>query len=121
MIELFLGSGKCKIKQPIQHNIEEYSLRVGQQACVVVACPGSKHQNNFRAFGAKPLEDVVKNLRSHIMTELEASLARQAPPEIKEDPSLHELPPLVVDGIPTPVRCYRWRIYNRITALLKDR
>ena len=86
----------------IQHNIEEYSLRVGQQACVVVACPGSKHQNNFRAFGAKPLEDVVKNLRSHIMTELEASLARQAPPEIKEDPSLHELPPLVVDGIPTP-------------------
>ena len=86
----------------MQHNIEEYSLRVGQQACVVVACPGSKHQNNFRAFGAKPLEDVVKNLRSHIMTELEASLARQAPPEIKEDPSLHELPPLVVDGIPTP-------------------
>ena len=76
---------------------------MGQQACVVVACPGSKHQNNFRAFGAKPLEDVVKNLRSHIMTELEASLARQAPPEIKEDPSLHELPPLVVDGIPTPV------------------
>ena len=70
---------------------------------MVVACPGSKHQNNFRAFGAKPLEDVVKNLRSHIMTELEASLARQAPPEIKEDPSLHELPPLVVDGIPTPV------------------
>ena len=88
----------------MQHNIEEYSLRVGQQACVVVACPGSKHQNNFRAFGAKPLEDVVKNLRSHIMSELEASLARQAPPEIKEDPSLHELPPLVVDGIPTPGR-----------------
>ena len=46
----------------------------------------------------------AKALPSHIMSELEASLARQAPPEIKEDPSLHELPPLVVDGIPTPGR-----------------
>lgn len=34
---------------------------------------------------------------------METALSQHAPPQIKEDPSLHELPPLVVDGIPTPV------------------
>lgn len=38
-----------------------------------------------------------------IMDELEAALAQQAPPPVKEDPSLYELPPLIIDGIPTPV------------------
>lgn len=38
-----------------------------------------------------------------IMDELEAALAQQAPPPIPEDPSLYELPPLIIDGIPTPV------------------
>ncbi|XP_008472950.1 protein lethal(2)essential for life-like [Diaphorina citri] len=37
------------------------------------------------------------------MDELEAALAQQAPPPIPEDPSLYELPPLIIDGIPTPV------------------
>lgn len=37
------------------------------------------------------------------MQDLDTALAQQAPPQVKEDPSLHELPPLVVDGIPTPV------------------
>ena len=27
----------------------------------------------------------------------------QAPTPIMEDPNLHELPPIVIDGIPTPV------------------
>lgn len=38
-----------------------------------------------------------------LMTELENALAQQAPPPPQDDPSLHELPPLVIDGIPTPV------------------
>jgi hypothetical protein len=54
-------------------------------------------------FGARPLEDVVRNCRSLITQELESALVLQTPPTLKEDPSLHELPPLVVDGIPTPV------------------
>ena len=29
--------------------------------------------------------------------------AVQAPTPIMEDPNLHELPPIVIDGIPTPV------------------
>lgn len=37
------------------------------------------------------------------MQELETALAQQAPPPVQEDPSLYELPPLVIDGIPTPV------------------
>lgn len=37
------------------------------------------------------------------MQELESALAQQAPPPPQEDPSLYELPPLVIDGIPTPV------------------
>lgn len=37
------------------------------------------------------------------MQELEQALAQHAPPPPTEDPSLHELPPLVLDGIPTPV------------------
>ncbi len=45
----------------------------------------------------------MKSLRQMVMTELENALAQQAPPPPLDDPSLHELPPLVVDGIPTPV------------------
>lgn len=37
------------------------------------------------------------------MQELESALAQQAPPQTQDDPTLHELPPLVIDGIPTPV------------------
>lgn len=37
------------------------------------------------------------------MEELESALAQQAPPPVQEDPSLFELPPLIIDGIPTPV------------------
>jgi len=37
------------------------------------------------------------------MVELENALAQHAPPLQTEDPSKHELPPLVIDGIPTPV------------------
>lgn len=37
------------------------------------------------------------------MEELEHALAQQAPPPVQDDPSLYELPPLIIDGIPTPV------------------
>lgn len=45
----------------------------------------------------------MKTLRQMVMSELENALAQQAPPPPQDDPSLHELPPLVIDGIPTPV------------------
>lgn len=38
-----------------------------------------------------------------ILSDLEQSLAEQAPPSQTDTSGLHELPPLVIDGIPTPV------------------
>lgn len=86
----------------LQQTIDEFATRVGQQAVVLVATPG-KPNSSYKVFGAKPLEDVVKNLRNVIMEELENALAQQAPPPVQDDPSLFELPPLIIDGIPTPV------------------
>ncbi|KAI1285970.1 DNA-binding protein P3A2 [Halotydeus destructor] len=93
---------QTRLLRKLKATIDEYTTRVGQQAVVLIVTPG-KPQNNYKVFGARPLESVVRNCRSLLMQELEAALAQQAPPQVKEDPSLHELPPLVVDGIPTPV------------------
>ncbi|XP_015787876.1 DNA-binding protein P3A2 isoform X2 [Tetranychus urticae] len=93
---------QTRLSRKLKATIDEYTTRVGQQAVVLVVTPG-KPQNNYKVFGARPLENVVRNCRNIIMQELEAALAQQAPPQVKEDPSRHELPPLVVDGIPTPV------------------
>uniref|UniRef100_A0A6A7G583 DNA-binding protein P3A2-like n=2 Tax=Hirondellea gigas TaxID=1518452 RepID=A0A6A7G583_9CRUS len=93
---------QTRLLRKLKLTIDEYSTRVGQQAVVLVATP-SKSGNNFKCFGAKPLEDVIKSFRQMIMSELETALAMQAPPPLQEDPSLYELPPLVIDGIPTPV------------------
>ncbi|KAG5673899.1 hypothetical protein PVAND_003901 [Polypedilum vanderplanki] len=91
-----------RLLRKLRQTIFEYATRVGQQAVVLVATPG-KPNNIYKVFGAKPLEDVIKNLRTMVMDELETALAQQAPPKVQEDPSLFELPPLIIDGIPTPV------------------
>ncbi|XP_071554557.1 DNA-binding protein Ewg isoform X1 [Temnothorax nylanderi] len=91
-----------RLLRKLRQTIDEFATRVGQQAVVLVATPG-KPNSSYKVFGAKPLEDVVKNLRNVIMEELENALAQQAPPPVQDDPSLFELPPLIIDGIPTPV------------------
>lgn len=91
-----------RLLRKLKQTIDEFATRVGQQAVVLVATPG-KPNTSYKVFGAKPLEDVVKNLRSMVMEELESALAQQAPPPVQDDPSLFELPPLIIDGIPTPV------------------
>ncbi|GBP51770.1 DNA-binding protein Ewg [Eumeta japonica] len=99
-----------RLLRKLRQTIDEFATRVGQQAVVLVATPG-KPNTSYRVFGAKPLEDVVRNLRCMIMEELENALAQQfgvggcgqAPPPPPDDPSLFELPPLIIDGIPTPV------------------
>lgn len=93
---------QTRLLRKLKATIDEYTIRVGQQAVVLVATPG-KPQNNFKVFGAHPLENVVRNCKNIIMQELETALAEQAPPQTQDDPTLHELPPLVIDGIPTPV------------------
>ncbi|XP_072402503.1 DNA-binding protein Ewg-like isoform X2 [Diabrotica undecimpunctata] len=91
-----------RLLRKLRQTIDEFATRVGQQAVVLVATPG-KPNTSYKVFGAKPLEDVIKNLRGMIMDELDTALATQAPPPIQEDPTLFELPPLIIDGIPTPV------------------
>uniref|UniRef100_A0A0K8TKT8 Putative dna-binding protein ewg-like isoform x3 n=1 Tax=Tabanus bromius TaxID=304241 RepID=A0A0K8TKT8_TABBR len=91
-----------RLLRKLRQIIYEFTGRVGQQAIVLVATPG-KPNTRYKVFGAKPLEDVVRNLKSIVMEELETALAQQAPPPPQEDPSLFELPPLIIDGIPTPV------------------
>lgn len=71
-----------------QQTIEEFATRVGQQAVVLVATPG-KPNTSYRVFGAKPLEDVVRNLRCMIMEELENALAQQV-----SHTTLHYMPPV---------------------------
>lgn len=102
-----------RLLRKLRQTIYEYATRVGQQAvgkcrisswtnsncfknifsAVLVATPG-KPNNIYKVFGAKPLEDVIKNLRTKVMDELESALAQQAPPRVEDDPSLFELPPV---------------------------
>ena len=43
----------------LKATIDEYTTRVGQQAVVLIVTPG-KPQNNYKVFGARPLESVVR-------------------------------------------------------------
>lgn len=45
----------------------------------------------------------MRSCRSVIMQELETSLQEQAPQNHADGAHLHELPALVIDGIPTPI------------------
>ncbi|CAG0896198.1 unnamed protein product [Cyprideis torosa] len=92
-----------RLIRKLKQTLDEFTARVGQQACVVLAVPGKPQQGKFKVFGAKPLEEVIRGMSVHIMQELEENLAQQAPPPLQTDPNRHELPPLVIDGIPTPV------------------
>lgn len=91
-----------RLIRKLRQTIDEFATRVGQQAIVLVATPG-KPNTSYKVFGAKPLQDVIKNLKANIMGELENALAHQTPPSVQDDPMLFELPPLIIDGIPTPV------------------
>lgn len=91
-----------RLLRKLKQLLTEYTTRVGQQACIVVCCPG-KMGSSFKCFGAAPLENIVKNRKNIIMEDLENALAQQAPTISHSNPDLHELPPLVIEGIPTPV------------------
>lgn len=81
----------------------------------MIATPG-KPTDNFKVFGAQPLENVMRDLlKTAVITELENALAAHAPPVtgLNGTPGqlgtgtvaangntegLHDLPPLVIDG-----------------------
>lgn len=93
---------QTRLIRKLRASIDEYTMRVGQQAVVLITMPG-KAVHNFKVFGAQPLESVIRACKHEIMGELEQALLEQAPLQFKEDASKHELPALVIDGIPTPV------------------
>lgn len=81
--------------------LTEYTTRVGQQACIIICCPG-KMGSSFKSFGAAPLENIVKNHKHLILEDLENALSQQTP-QVLGNPDAHELPPLIMEGFPTPV------------------
>lgn len=93
---------QTRLLRKLRATIDEYTTRVGQQAVVLCVCPG-KPNPLFKVFGAVPLENVVRNLKQLVLQDLEHALAEHAPPPPPENPDIYTLPPLVIDGIPTPV------------------
>ncbi|KAI0208944.1 DNA-binding protein P3A2 [Lamellibrachia satsuma] len=95
---------QTRLMRKLKSTIDEYITRVGQQAIVLCCLPGKSNQStsSYKVFGSQPLETVIRSSKEHIMRELEKTLQQQAPPT-HIDNTLHELPPLVIDGIPTPV------------------
>lgn len=93
---------QTRLIRKLRATIDEYTTRVGQQAVVVCCTPG-KQDSYFKVFGANPLENVVRSVKSVLVSELENALNQQARAPPPENANLYELPPLVIDGIPTPV------------------
>lgn len=101
-----------KLTKKLKETIDELASRVGLQAVVVTYRPSKgndKSEPSYKVFGAAPLVNIVKNQRDSIVNEMEAALHQQVPPEVtppvatpQGDP-LFELPPLIFEGIPTPV------------------
>lgn len=93
---------QTRLLRKMRDVLDEYTVRVGQQAAII-CCTPSKPNEIFKAFGAKPLEDVLRSLKPVIMQNLDNALQQQAPQVQQDNTGLFELPPLVCDGIPTPV------------------
>ncbi|XP_069142105.1 DNA-binding protein P3A2-like [Argopecten irradians] len=113
---------QTRLLRKLKATIDEYTTRVGQQAVVLCCTPGKLSQSvqSFKVFGSQPLENVLRSNRNVVMQELESSLADQAPPTNTENTGLHELPPLVIDGIPTPVdKMTQAQLRNFIPEMLK--
>ncbi|KAJ8301622.1 hypothetical protein KUTeg_020609 [Tegillarca granosa] len=113
---------QTRLLRKLKATIDEYTTRVGQQAVVLCCTPGKLSQSiqSFKVFGSQPLENVIRNNKNLIMQELESSLADQTPPSQPDNPLLHELPPLVIDGIPTSVdKMTQAQLRNFIPEMLK--
>ncbi|KAK3101268.1 hypothetical protein FSP39_002256 [Pinctada imbricata] len=113
---------QTRLLRKLKNTIDEYTTRIGQQAVVLCCTPGKLSQSvhSFKVFGSQPLENVVRNNKNLIMQELESSLAEQTPQTQPDNTGLHELPPLIIDGIPTPVdKMTQAQLRNFIPEMLK--
>lgn len=100
-----------KLIRRLKETVEELSTRVGLQSCVVTYKPSFKNDKpepSFKVFGTSPLTSAVEQQKDKIIVTMDEQLQKQAPePSLKPPPSkksqLFDLPPMVFDGIPTPV------------------
>lgn len=95
---------RTKLLKRLKDTVDEFTTRVGLQACVVVYQPANPSAE-FAVFGADPLGMVIRKYKDTISEEVEATLTQGMPlPAMKEQSvNLFELPPLIFDGIPTAV------------------
>nr|CAB3264442.1 DNA-binding protein P3A2-like [Phallusia mammillata] len=90
-----------RLIRKLKQTIHELCTRCGQQAIVLCVSPG-KENPSFRVFGSSPLDQVVKNCQGAIFRDLETELQAKIPPNQEQNTDHQfELPPLMVDGIPT--------------------
>ncbi|XP_050412480.1 DNA-binding protein P3A2 isoform X2 [Patella vulgata] len=112
---------QTRLLRKLKNTIEEYTTRVGQQAVVLCCTPGRPNSSNssFKVFGSQPLEN-IKSTKAAVMQDLEAMLQQEAPQTGVDTSHLHELPPLVIDGIPTQVdKMTQAQLRNFIPEMLK--
>ena len=95
---------RTKLLKRLKDTVDEFTTRVGMQACVVVYQPANPSAE-FAVFGADPLGMVIRKHKDTISEEVEATLTQgMTLPAMKEQSvNLFELPPLIFDGIPTAV------------------
>ncbi|XP_059161389.1 DNA-binding protein P3A2-like [Physella acuta] len=114
---------QTRLLRKLKNTIEEYTTRVGQQAVVLCCTPGrtpGTASSLYKVFGSQPLENVIRNCRSMVTQELESALQEQAAQHQGDTTHLHELPPLVIDGIPTPIdKMTQAQLRNFIPEMLK--
>jgi nuclear respiratory factor 1 len=94
----------------LKETLDELSTRVGVQVCLVTYRPSSKQEKPepaFRIYGTSPLYGAIEEQKDRIIYMMDEQLKKQIPSSSPTMPilnkQLYELPPLVFDGIPTPV------------------
>ncbi|XP_078731109.1 nuclear respiratory factor 1-like isoform X5 [Lampetra fluviatilis] len=92
---------QTRLLRKLRGMIDEYTTRVGQQAVVLFVSP-RKPNPVFKAFGAAPLDNVVRRYKSSILEDVEEALSVHAP-AVHGGQRQPELPPLLIDGIPVSV------------------
>jgi nuclear respiratory factor 1 len=99
-----------KLMRRLKETLDELSTRVGVQVCLVTYRPSSKQEKPepaFRIYGTSPLYGAIEEQKDRIIYMMDEQLKKQIPSSSPTMPilnkQLYELPPLVFDGIPTPV------------------
>ncbi|KAL1492949.1 hypothetical protein ABEB36_011109 [Hypothenemus hampei] len=94
-----------RLLKKLRNTINEFTMTIGQQVVVLMGTPGKSNSSYYQVFGASPLEGVIENLKATIMQKLENALVDQpnSPPPIQKNPTLFDLPSLIINGVPTPV------------------